>query len=215
MREASVMEHFQDGNKTNIHLFQIRNSWSVYAKWWPVSCMLFLPSQQSVQIYTIQFSHLTLIRFYKFGAVFGLPSRHKIPAPQGAEDQFDKNLVLKRLSQASPNNRVNSETQTWMLLIYLWDAALCQVSCILMLTTCDDINMEQQNMEFDRKWSAVAYNEVIEATPTDTSYKEWNNRSKNEQSVWLEKQKLYKQNLEWQVRLIFLSTDQQHLFIHL
>lgn len=24
MREASVMEHFQDGNKTNIHLFQIR-----------------------------------------------------------------------------------------------------------------------------------------------------------------------------------------------
>lgn len=84
-----------------------------------------------------------------------------------------------------------------------------------MLTTCDDINMEQQNMEFDRKWGTVAYNEVIEATPTDTSYKEWNNRSKNEQSMWLEKQKLYKQNLEWQVGLIFLSTDQQHLFIHL
>lgn len=68
------------------------------------------------------------------------------------------------------------------------------MSCVLMLTTCDDINMEQQNMEFDRKWGAVAYNEVIEATPTDTSYKEWNNQSKNEQSMWLEKQKLYKQN---------------------
>lgn len=76
-----------------------------------------------MQIYKIQFSHLTLIRFCKFGAVFRLPSRHKIPAPQGAEDQFDENLILKRLSQASPNNRVNSETQTWMLLAYLWDAA--------------------------------------------------------------------------------------------
>lgn len=34
-----------------------------------------------------------------------------------------------------------------------------------MLTTCDDINMKQQNLEFDRKWGTVAYNEVIEATP--------------------------------------------------
>lgn len=156
VREASVMEHFQDGNKTNIHLFQIR---AFQLKQLVCLCKMktsvlyavFAITVKCADLYNSVFS-LNFDQVLQIWGSFQTTKPAQNPYSTGCRRSIrqEPHFKASKPGQSKQQGQLR-DTDLDAADISVGCSRLCQVSCVLMLTTCDDINMEQQNMEFDRK----------------------------------------------------------------